>query len=311
MKLSELVGYLYLLNQEDVNPDYDMAMRKFRAMGHVISSHAVQIHAVSSDFKHAVDQLQQAFGKVDQVVDLLKDQIFNMIQQMEPDQFEKNNRWYLDDAPTMSNDHILNHNRLRIDDDGNILLRSRLKNYTDWRIPGMIIRPAQESFIEDLVPMDPLYLVDQNLELLQPAMSEFTPEYQRRLRPYAVNDYQDENPLWQLPNNQFGLVFVWNYFQYKPLHIVYRYLDDIYKKLRPGGVCIFTYNECDREWGVQSAEQNYLCYTPGRLIRAHVESLGFEILNNRQGPVTWLEIKRPGEIESIRGGQALAKIVAN
>ena len=120
-----------MLNQEDINPDYNMAIRKFHAMSHVIVHHAVQFHAVSSDFKDAVDQLQQAFGQVDQVVDSLKDQIFNMIQQMEPDQFEKNERWYLDEAPTMSNDHILNHNRLRIDDDGNILLRSHLKNCTD------------------------------------------------------------------------------------------------------------------------------------------------------------------------------------
>ena len=96
MKLSELVGYLHLLNQEDVDPDYDMAMKKFYAMLHVIANHAVQFHAVSSDFKDAVNQLQQAFGQVDQVVDSLKDQIFNMIQQMEPDQFEKNERWYLD-----------------------------------------------------------------------------------------------------------------------------------------------------------------------------------------------------------------------
>ena len=311
MKLSEFVGYLHLLNQEDINPDYDIAMKKFHAMSHVIANHAVQFHAISSDFKDSVNRLQQAFGQVDQVVDSLKNQIFNMIQQMESGQFEKNERWYLEEAPTMTTDHILNHNRLRIDNDGNILLRARLKNYTDWRIPGMIIRPAQESFIEDLVPMDPLYLVDHNLELLHPAISAFTPEYQRRLRPYTVNDYQDEHPLWKMPDNQFGLVFVWNYFQYKPLGIVHRYLTDIYKKLRPGGVCIFTYNECDREWGVQSAEQNYLCYTPGRLIKAHVISLGFEIVSNRHGPVTWLEIKRPGEIESIRGGQALAKIVAN
>ena len=311
MKLSELVGYLHLLNQEDINPDYDMAMKKFYAMLHVTANHAVQFHTISTDLKDSVDQLQQAFGKVDQAVDSLKDQIFNMIQQMEPDQFEKNELWYIEEAPVMSNDHILNLRRLKIDDDGNILLRARLKGYTDWRIPGMIIRPAQESFIEDLVPMDPLYLVDQNLELLQPAVSAFTPEYQRRLRPYAVDDYQDEHPLWKLPDNQFGLVFVWNYFQHKPLGIVRRYLTDIYKKLRPGGVCIFTYNECDREWGVQSAEQNYLCYTPGRLIKAHVISLGFEIVSTRHGPVTWLEIKKSGEIESIRGGQTMAKIVAN
>lgn len=311
MKLSELVGYLHLLNQEDVNPDYDLAMKKFHAMHHLILNHAVQFPAESSDFKTAVDQLQRAFVRVDSVVDSLKELILHIIQHMEMKQLKRNERWYFEEAISMSNDQIINHNRLRIDDDGNVLLRSHLKNCTDWRLPGMIIRPAQESFIEDLVPMDPLYLVDHNLELLQSAVSIFTPEYQRRLRQYAVNDYQDENPLWQLPDNQFGLVFVWNYFQFKPLSIVGRYLKDIYKKLRPGGICIFTYNECDREHGVQLAEQNFMCYTPGRLIRKHAEFIGFEIMTNHHGSVTWLEIKKPGKIESIRGGQSLAKIIAN
>lgn len=311
MKLSELVGYLNLLNQEHSNPDYDLAMKKFHAMSHLIANHAVQFPAQSSDFKTAIDHLQRAFEQVDLVVDSLKELIFNIIQQMELKQFKRNERWYFEEATTMSNDQIINQNRLRIDEANHTLLRSHLKNCTDWRLPGMIIRPAQELFIEDLVPMDPLYLVDHNLELLQSAISLFTPEYQRRLRQYAVNDYQDENPLCQLPDNQFGLVFVWNYFQFKPLSVVHRYLKDIYKKLRPGGICIFTYNECDREYGVQLAEQNFMCYTPGRLIRKYAEFLGFEIMTNHHGPVTWLEIKKPGEIESLRGGQALAKIVAN
>jgi len=311
MKLSELVGYLHLLNQEDINPDYDAAMKKFRAMEYVIVDCNTNLGLDIEEFKHAVDQVQLEINKVAQTVDNLKDQVFNMIQQMETQQFAQNMQWYCEEARAESIDYILNHRRLKIDNDGDFLLRGHLKNCTDWRIPGMIIRPAQESFIEDLVPMDPLYLVDQHLELLQPAINAFTPEYQRRLRPYAVDDYQDVCPLWQLPDNQFGLVFVWNYFQYKPLSVIYRYLSDIYKKLRPGGICIFTYNECDREYGVQSAEQNFMCYTPGRLLKDYVVSLGFEITLNYHGTVTWLEIKKPGEIESIRGGQALAKIVAN
>ena len=79
MKLSEFVGYLHLLNQEDINPDYDIAMKKFHAMSHVIANHAVQFHAISSDFKDSVNRLQQAFGQVDQVVDSLKNQIFNKL----------------------------------------------------------------------------------------------------------------------------------------------------------------------------------------------------------------------------------------
>jgi len=312
MKLSELVGYLHLLTQEDVNPDYNTAMKKFRAMEYMIINRNTKLGFGTAEFTHAVDQVQISFDKVHQVVDDLKDQIRYMIQQMEIQQFEQTERWYFEEERnTTETDYLLNHRRLAINQDDDILLRAHLKNCTDWRIPGMIIRPAQESFIEDLVAMDPLYLVDQHSELLQPAMSTFSPEYQRRLRPYTINDYQDEHPLWKLPDNQFGLIFVWNYFQYKPLKVLVRYLNDIYKKLRPGGVCIFTYNECDREYGAQSAEQNFMGYTPGRLIKDHLNWLGFETLLNHHGTVTWLKVKKPGEIESIRGGQALAKIVAH
>ncbi len=75
---------------------------------------------------------------------------------------------------------------------------------------------------------------------------------------------------------------------------------------------MFTYNDCDQGHGAALAEQNFMCYTPGRIIKSHVEGMGFEIMfeHHGQGDVTWLELKKPGEIQSIRGGQALAKIVA-
>ena len=311
MKLSELIDYLNLLNQDDHSPNYNMAMKKFHAMTHVITNHAIQFDALSTDFTDAVANVQLAFDQVDQTVDTLKDHIVSLIEQMEPEQYAQSERLYQDEMFTESNEYILGR-RLHIDDDSNILLRSHLKNLTDWRLPGMIIRPGQDTFIEDLVPLDPLYVVDRNMGLLQTAVKAFTPEYQRRLRTYTTNDYQNGHPLWQLPDNQFGLIFVWNYFNYKPLSVIYRYLADIYKKLRPGGVLVFTYNDCDHGHGAALAERNFMCYTPGRTIKSHVEGMGFEIMFEHRGlgDVTWLELKKPGAIQSIRGGQALAKIVA-
>lgn len=311
MKLSELVGYLNLLNQDDINPNYDMAMQKFHAMTHTITNHAVQFNSLSIDFKDATINLQRAFDKIQDTVNDIKDHIVSEIERMEPAQYAQSERLYQEEMYHETDEYILGR-RLYIDSDSNILLRSHLKNLTDWRLPGMIIRPGTDTFIEDLVPLDPLYVVDQTMELLQPALLQFTPEYRRRLRPYAISDYIHESPLWQLPNNQYGLIFAWNYFNYKPLKIVNRYLDDIYKKLRPGGVTIFSYNDCDRGHGVALAETNFMCYTPGRELKSHAESVGFEILfeHHGQGNVTWLELKKPGTIQSIRGGQALAKIVA-
>jgi SAM-dependent methyltransferase len=311
MKLSKLVGYLNLLQQQDYRPDYSMAVKQLNAIGNVVETHEIQLETFSQDLHRKIAKVETAFGDVQTVLDDLQSTLKHLIQHFEKTQYIESQRLYEEEMCFETAEYILNR-KLPIDSDSNILLRGRLKNYTDWRLPGLIIRPGKENFIEDLVPLDPLYLVDHSQELLGPAMQAFTPEYQRRLRPYLINDYRDGNILWQLPNNQFGFVFAYNYLNYKPLNVVTRYLSEIFAKLRPGGVCLFTYNDCDWQHGVALSEQSFMCYTPGHAIRDQIDQLGFEITyqHRGQGDLTWMEIKRPGEIESIRGGQSLAKIIA-
>jgi hypothetical protein len=57
-------------------------------------------------------------------------------------------------------------------------------------------------------------------------------------------------------------------------------------------------------------ENHFACYTPGRLIRQYIKDTGYEITYEYQvqTETTWLEIKKPGVIDSLRGGQALASI---
>ena len=159
--------------------------------------------------------------------------------------------------------------------------------------------------------MDPLYLVDQHEDLLAPAMTKFSAEYQQRLRPYTIDDRADGELMTLLPNRQFGFVFAYNYFNYKPLDVICRYLDELYEKLRPGGRIIFTYNECEHASGVILAEKSFMCYTPGGRIRSYAESIGFEFeyQNTLEANAAWFEFKRPGDIVSLRGGQNMAKIM--
>jgi SAM-dependent methyltransferase len=161
------------------------------------------------------------------------------------------------------------------------------------------------------VPLDPLYVIDQHEELLVPSVSKFDGSYQRRLRQYIIDDRHDKKILRLLPDNQFGFVFAYNYFNYRPLSLIFKYLDELYVKLRPGGRVIFTYNDCDFSPAVILAERSFMCYTPGRHIRAHAEQLGYTIEMNCVNPANaaWMELKKPGEIESLRGGQTLAKII--
>ena len=184
--------------------------------------------------------------------------------------------------------------------------------HADWHYPAMILRPGLESWIQDLVALDPLYLVDTRASLLEPCLATFPPEYRNRLRSYVVPDTDQDLRLHQLPQGQMSLVLAYNYFHYKPLEVIRRLLAEIYDCLRPGGTVMFTFNDCDRAGAVELAERNYMCYTPGRLILASAELQGYEVMHTytMDAAATWVELRRPGVLHNLRGGQTLAKIVA-
>jgi hypothetical protein len=128
----------------------------------------------------------------------------------------------------------------------------------------------------------------------------------------VVNERHTNSILAKIPNEQFGLCLVYNFFNFRPFEIIKQWLWEIQVKLRPGGILIMTINDCDRDTAVMLVESHFACYTPGYLILDMVQSMGFEVLAtwNNDGPMTWIELRKPGELTSLRGGQTLAKIVS-
>jgi hypothetical protein len=114
-----------------------------------------------------------------------------------------------------------------------------------------------------------------------------------------------------LPDNQFGLVFVYDFFNYKPLRIIERYLRNLMNKIRPGGVLAMTINDCDHAHAVRRVEQDISCYTPGHMIESIWLNLKYEKNFDFTSEWGWryIELRRPGAITSLRGGQSLAKII--
>ena len=72
-----------------------------------------------------------------------------------------------------------------------------------------------------------------------------------------------------------------------------------------------TFNDCDNEHGVILAEENFAAYTPNGLIKQLIDNLGFVLTfeYNNDSNSTWIEVQKPGTLESLKGGQTLAKIV--
>ena len=311
MKLSEIVARLNLLDSLDVASECATATAKLNHITHVVTEGSDQYNSTAQDIAKTYNEIHNGIAKFSAQVESLKEELRSEIVQREQQHLIDSLHVYREEMIHDTVDVILNR-RMRIDNDDDLMLRTHLKNLTDWRLPGMILRPGLENYIEDMVPMDPLYVVDHDPELMRPAVSKFTPEYQRRLRKYVIDDRADGPVLDQLPNNQFGAIFAYHYFNHKPIEIICKFLTEFYQKLRPGGSVIMTYNNCDLAHGVIRAESAWMLYTPKRLIKKHAAELGFELItaHDGAGDVSWLELRKPGDIVSLRGGQTLAKILA-
>ena len=310
MKLSELVAYKTALNKltaRTAQREIELSLGKIT---HLVDSQSIQLE----DFKQQLDhQYNTVYGNIDQfecTLNQLKKEIQSQIEIAEKPWFQESYRLYDQEMRNDSVDHILNRRPILSEDTENYL-RVRIQNYVDWQHPGMIIRPGVEKFIEDIVGYDPLYLIDQEHDLLIPAFNRFPEEYQRRLRLYTVKENVDSEILDKIPNSQFGFCLAYNFFEFKPFEIVRKYMTEVYQKLKPGGTFIMTFNDCDRDKAVKLAEQRYACYTPGSLVRELATTIGYtqNFSWDNDGPTTWLELRKPGVLTSLRGGQSLAKII--
>jgi len=309
MKLSTLVSYRNLLqNYKPTNVDNvvrDIAGHSL----HVVQEHQLQFAGLTEQLTLAYADINQSFMDYAAVIDEIQHNISAAIETLEPNYFQQSYRLYQEEYTNDQVDYILDR-KLYISDDASEYIQARIKTYGDWHYSGMILRPGREDWIQELVACDPLYLIDQNPGLLSPVLQKFNTIYQNRLRSYTIR-HEDENPLQMVPDGQIGFCLAYNFFHYKPFEILKGYLNDIFAKLRPGGTLGFTFNDCDRAGAVELVERYFMCYTPGTLVLTLCESLGYELVQRYQvdSACTWVEVRKPGTLSSLRGGQSLAEII--
>lgn len=311
MKLSEIVAYRERLQSlHNQNPEL-IAREHFGPALHEVASCDIQFTTLfaqlDQDYKSIIDSMRQ-FGHT---LDSILEEINQIIDSMQPAYFAESYRLYYDHMRKDSDELILNR-RFSLPPASLELIKARIMSFSDWHHPAMIIRPGLEDWIDSLVACDPLYLVDQNYDLLEPAMARYSAEYQKRLRKYLV-DEDREDLLQDLPQSQFGFVLAYNLLNYKPLEIIKSYLRGVYGCLRPGGVFACTINDGDKTGGVQLAERYFMCYTPCSMIEPLATNLGYVVrrIYHIDASNTWIELEKPGTMPSLRGGQALAMINPN
>lgn len=194
-----------------------------------------------------------------------------------------------------------------LSDETKKLVQSRIDLYSDWHYPGLEIGPGDGAWTNLLVANDPLYIVDLYQGFLDTTKQRFPREYQARLRAYLCDSSKS---LSALPQNQIGLVFAWNVFNFFPQAELKQCLIEIYSVLRPGGAAVFSYNNCDNSIQAKFAEDGWMSWIPKTVLTQLVLDLGFDVIGffDPEETVSWIEIKKPGVKSTIKAHPVLGEI---
>jgi SAM-dependent methyltransferase len=203
-------------------------------------------------------------------------------------------------------DNVRNQRRIPIRAETEEKVKQRIAIYTDWKYPALEIGCRDGEWTQYLVAADPLYIMDKYQAFLDSTNGKFPEQYQQRLRKYLNKNYNFN----VLPQGQFGFVFSWSHFNYVSLDTITQVLKDVRNLLRPGGVFMFSYNDGDTPTGAGMAENFAQTYIPNSILVPICLSLGFEIIQEFQEEpnTSWIEIRRPGTLKSIKAHQVMGKI---
>lgn len=313
MKLYELVRLRNLLDEsialEELRVDTGTLLQRIDSLSSVAAG-------VAQDYAEPVKQIRNYYANILTMLDsppkalaelraLIEEQIAILTLGWDKRGYTINGFFATNstDAVTERNDRIMS-----IGTDTRKIVTNRIAAYSSWQYPGLEIGPGDGVWTSSLVASDPLYLIDNHKEFLDVTVSRFSEDYQRRLRPYIID--RTTNDITELPEGQIGFAFAWNVFNYFPQFELRAYLTQVYELLRPGGVLLFSYNNCDNPTQAGFAEDGWMSWMPKTLLATLVADIGFEVIAffDPEVNVSWVEVKKPGTLATMKAHQVLGEI---
>lgn len=193
-------------------------------------------------------------------------------------------------------------------------ISTRIKGYCDWHYPALQINCKFKHWTDLMVTADPLYIANNYKPYIDAIVDAYPQEYQNRLRSYICSSKEITTVL---PNQQFSFILSWDTLNYTKQPDVEKLLSQVKLLLRPGGVFMFSYNNCDTSAGAHLAEINNMSYLNKTKLVHYCHLLGFELiadeshknLDSLYQNISWLEIKLPGTLTTSKAHQVLGKIM--
>ena len=311
IKLSDLLSYKIAIRDFDKKKIQQVFYEFRKNLEGTLQVQGVDFGNIKSEISDDLLEIERLFENIDKNLHNLNDKLQKFINSQEREYYVQGESIYqgtLDDSAVYIFDRSQTNSVFATEDDRKFFI-SRIKIYSDWRYPGVHIRPLEGEATDSLKAFDPLYLVETDEQLFNKVKTLWGEHYQRRLRYYKIQD-QDQDPFCNLPQQQFGFALATEFFNYKSIEVVEKYLTSIYKILRPGGTLFFTFNDCDTVEGLRLVEAKFNSYTPGRQIKQIAKDLGYEITAQFHRPprLSWLELRKPGQLTSMRNGQTLGAL---
>ena len=315
-KLQDIVRYRAMVDSIDMD-----TIR--RDINNTLSSVCNDLAINNFDTESLKDRMLHSQLKVlnnleDMALDLntFKEEINKHVKQIENPYYEKSKEIYkkrtlmspMDKLSQLKNKDLLFH------EDTTKLLINAITIKISNQYACCQLAPGYGNITKHLVHGTPLYIVEEDNEASVVNTDFFNQIMTNRIAWYEMND-ADEEILAVLPQEQIGCFVVIDYFNFKSEDIIEKYLKSIYNCLRPGGTVIFTFNNCDYPNAIDKVDEMYYCYTTGTQMKKICSSIGFEIqkltaigYDELDNGISWLEIKKPGELNTIRSAQGLASI---
>ena len=229
------------------------------------------------------------------------------------------------DPTAKYHDYFINYNSslpFIINVDTHQLIKDRMCHYADWRFPGLRLGCRYFGQLEAgdkdysltveysnlMVANDPLYFYDTEEKPIKIVTNHFNDTYTRRIRIYQN--------ISQLPKQQFSFVFSWGVFNYLNLSNIRSQLILIFDLLRPGGVAMFSYNNGDLVESAVISDVEEMSFVPKRNLINLLKQIGFELITSYDCPnidrlitnISWMEIRKPGELKTIKLKQVVGAI---
>lgn len=182
-----------------------------------------------------------------------------------------------------------------------------LGQYVDWRFPVLYLEPNIAELTRYIVSGEPFYIVDDWEASIDQVVQQLTPEMFNKLHCYTKN-----SAIEYIPDDSIGLAVTWNNFRFKRINSIAADIELMSRKLLPGGIMLFDFNNGDTIQGAQDAELNLLSFAWQERIERFVANNKLEILHHKHMPDyhnSFMIVRKAGELPKLPLVNKLALVI--